>query len=53
MNIVQSGVGAIFQSDLARAQTCNACIVAFNVKCCKISSAYARVKVSDLCSKIL
>ncbi|XP_033142033.1 translation initiation factor IF-2-like isoform X1 [Brassica rapa] len=45
VNIVQSGVGAIFQSDLARAQTCNACIVAFNVKCCKISSAYARVKV--------
>ncbi|XP_056861835.1 uncharacterized protein LOC130509684 isoform X2 [Raphanus sativus] len=45
VNIVYSGVGAIFQSDLARAQTCHACIVAFNVKCCKISRAYASVKV--------
>ncbi|KAL0845486.1 hypothetical protein Bca101_018732 [Brassica carinata] len=45
VNIVYSGVGAVFQSDLARAEACNACIVAFNVKGCKISSAHARVKV--------
>ncbi|KAJ0250287.1 Translation initiation factor 2 [Hirschfeldia incana] len=45
VNIVYSGVGAVFQSDLARAHACRACIVAFNVKSCKISSAYVSVKV--------
>ncbi|KAF8047669.1 hypothetical protein N665_2885s0003, partial [Sinapis alba] len=45
VNIVHSGVGAVFQSDLARAHACHACIVAFNVKGCKTSSAYASVKV--------
>lgn len=54
MNIVHSGVGAVSQSDLDKAQACGACIVGFNVRSgssVNPSAAQASVKVHALFSK--